>query len=185
MRYFSGDSIEGEGGSTIDLNSDFGWGFGFGYNLNEKFNLGFEFTWLDTNYEATIQSGETPALPAVTVGGTLEASTGNFNVQYNILDRVVTPFIGGGIGWTYIDSNIPTGPDETYCWWDPWYGYICSSWQPTAADTSLSYGLSGGVRGELGEAFYLELAYTKFWIDFDNAGSTDLDGYRFDMGWKF
>jgi opacity protein-like surface antigen len=193
VRYLSSWSFDGEANTRLEIGSDYGWGFGFGYNLSDHFNLGFEFTWIDTNYEVSVDFdddagggvGDGVVDGSATIGGTLEASSGTFTAQYNFTNKVFTPFVNGGLGWTYVDSNIPTGPAEGVCWWDPWWGYVCNTWQPTATDTSFSYSLGGGLRWELAEAFFLEAAYTVMWIDFDQAGSTDFDGWRYKMGWKF
>ena len=182
INYYGSQSFDREGGTTLDINGDIGWGFGFGYNLNDHLNLGFEFTWTDTSYDAFINSELDPDF---TVGGTLEANTGQFVAQYNFTQKTVTPFITAGLGWTYVDSNIPNAPPQSGCWWDPWYGYICTSWQPTATDTGFSYSVSAGLRFEVTDTFYFEGAYKVAWIDFDSADTMDFDGYRFDIGWRF
>ena len=182
INYFGTSSWTSNGGTKVDVNGDVGWGFGFGYNLKEQVRLGFEFTWSDTSYNALVVT-DLPSI--VDVSGILETSTGRFGVQYNILHKALTPFISAGLGWTYVDSNIPTGPAEGGCWWDPWYGQICTTWQPTATDTGFSYGAGVGVRGELTEVFFLQGSYNMAWFDFDNTSSVDFSGWRFEMGWKF
>jgi len=187
IRYVNSESITAKGGSTVDINGDLGWGLGFGYNLSEKVNVGFEFTWMDANYDATIQSGDVvqpPGFP-VTLGGTLEATTGAFTGQYNFMEKTITPFVTGGLGWTFIDSNIPTGPTQGVCWWDPWWGYVCDTWQPTASDSYFSYSAGVGVRGEMTESVYLEGAYNFSWLDFDQTDTTSFSGFRVEFGWKF
>ena len=188
IRYYGTQSFTSDSGSSLDINGDIGWGFGFGYNLNEKLNFGFEFTWTDTSYDANILGdSDSDGIPdtTFTVGGTLEANTGQFTLQYNIMETTVTPFVTAGLGWTYVDSNIPSGLPQTGCWWDPWYGYLCTSWQPTATDTGFSYSGGVGLRAEVTDTFYLEGAYNWMWIDFDSGGTRDFDGYRLDMGWRF
>lgn len=188
IKYYGTNSFTADGGSTVDINGDIGWGFGFGYNLSSKMNLGFEFTWSDTSYDVNFNAdsdGDTIPDTNFTSGGTLEASTGQFTAQFNFTDSTITPFVTAGLGWTYVDSNIPAGPPETWCWWDPFYGYICSSWQSTYADTGFSYSAGVGLRAEVSDTFYLEGAYNWLWIDYDSRGTTDIDGYRFDMGWRF
>jgi opacity protein-like surface antigen len=187
MRYFSSELLTGKGGSTVDINSDIAWGFSFDYNVTENFNAGFDFTWMDANYDATIESGDLIPPPGFPIGvaGTLEASTGAFTGQYNFLPKTITPFVSGGLGWTWIDSNIPTGPTQGVCWWDPWWGYVCDTWRPTASESYFSYGVGAGVRADLTEAVYIEGAYNFTWIDFDKADTTDFSGFRLDFGWSF
>jgi len=184
LRFLSSESWDAEGGSSVRVNGDVSWGFGFGYNLNERLNLGFELTWSDANFDARIATDDL-LFPFVDVGGQLQANTGMFQLQYNFLAKKITPFFTGGLGWTYVDSNIPTGPAQGGCWWDPWYGQICTTWQPTAAETGFSYAAGLGVRADLAEAFFVEAAYNRQWMDFDGHNTVDFPAYRVDFGWKF
>lgn len=185
LKYTDSQSFSSDNGTSVEISGDVGWGFGFGYNFSKLFNLAFELTWLDTNYDLTLVNADVPQQPSTTISGTLDASTGAFTGQYNILPRTFTPFVNAGIGWTYIDSNIPTGPTYGTCWWDPWYGYVCGTWQETATDTSFAYGAGLGVRGEMSKSFYFEASYNWAWLDFDQAGTEDFTNWRLDIGWKF
>jgi len=174
--------------SSFKLNDDLGWGFGFGYHLNPHFMVGSDFTWLTANYEAKVATdfdGDHVPDDSVSVSGTLEAATLQFVGQYNFLTGRITPFVRGSFGWTWVDSNIPSGPTQGVCWWDPWYGYICDTWQPTFEETAFSYGAAAGVRAEMTERFFIEGSYNVLWIDFDKAGSQSFDGFRVNFGWTF
>jgi opacity protein-like surface antigen len=188
ITFTSGASYDGEEGTSVDVNDDIGWGFGFGYNLNEKLMFGVDFTWLDAGYNAFIATdfdGDEVPDDSVEVAGTLDASNLQFVGQYNFLARRITPFVRASFGWTWIDSNIPSGPATGTCWWSPYYGYICDTWQPTFSDTSFAYGLGAGVRAELADRFYVEGSYNVLWIDLNKVGSTDFDGVRVSAGWTF
>ena len=188
ITFTSGSNYDSEEGTSIDVSDDVGFGIGFGYNLQEKILLGVEFTWLDANYDAHIATdfdGDQVADDSIDVAGTLDATNLQFFGQYNILAKRITPFVRGSFGWAWVDSNIPSGPAEGVCWWDPWWGYVCDTWQPTFDDTSFSYGVGAGVRAELAERFFAEASYNILWIDFDKAGTTDFDGFRLNLGWSF
>jgi hypothetical protein len=103
-------TIKFQGDSEISLNSDLGWGFGFAYNLNEHVNLAAEFGWNSAHYD--VSSVDVNGEP-VKFSGNLYTSKIFFNGTYNILKRALTPFVTGGFGWTFIDSNIPSG--DTIC----------------------------------------------------------------------
>jgi prepilin-type N-terminal cleavage/methylation domain-containing protein len=50
----------------------------------------------------------------------------------------------GGLGWTWVDTNIPSGLPETFCWYYPWWGSYCATGTPTHDTTKFSYNLGGG-----------------------------------------
>jgi opacity protein-like surface antigen len=188
VRYINGGSADFEGGTSISFDDDVSWGFGFGYNFNEKFNLDFEISWSDFNYDVEFASADTPALPSVKATGSMDASNSSFNFTYNIMAKTITPYVSAGIGWTWVDTNIPSGSPDIGCWWDPWYGQICTSYQDTFEDDAFSYGLGAGVRVEVTDTFFLRLGVNNVWQDF---GGSDYDktpevfSVRMDIAWKF
>jgi hypothetical protein len=46
INFVSGETIDGAGGSSAEMNNDVGWGIGFAYHINDRFMVGFETTWL-------------------------------------------------------------------------------------------------------------------------------------------
>ncbi len=186
VRYVNGEVLDFEGGTTIDLNSDLGWGFGFGYNMSEALNLNFEFSWLNANYRVDFASADFPPGPSVSATGNLDVGSTQISANYNILPKTITPYISGTIGWNWIDSNIPTGPPQTGCWWDPWYGQICTTYQDTASETGFLYGLGAGVRIEPKPTFFFRVGVNNNWQDFGSySSSPDFLSYRMELGWKF
>jgi len=188
ITFTSGGSWDSGDGTKVHVNDDLGWGFGFGYHIDKRFMVGVDMTWLSANYDATIATdNNADQIPDTTVdiGGTLDAANLQFVGQYNILPGRVTPFLRASLGWTWIDSNIPSGPAQGACWWDPWYGYICNTWQPTFEDTAFAYGAAVGVRGELTPRFFIEGSYSVLWVDFNRAGNQSFDGFRLNAGWTF
>jgi hypothetical protein len=187
LTFTSGANYD-EHGTSVDLNDDLGWGFGFGYNVSEHFLVGSNFTWISASYQATIADYDNSGNPTGTsfdVSGSLDATNWQLFGQYNILKGRITPFLQASFGWSWIDSNIPSGFPQTGCWWDPWYGYICNTYQPTYEATPFAYGAAAGVHAELGERFYLEGSYNYLWVDFSNAGTQGFDGFRLNVGWMF
>jgi len=188
ITFTSGSSYDSEEGTSIDVSDDVGFGFGFGYHLQEKIFLGVDFTWIDANYDAHIATdidGDQIPDDSIDISGTLDATNVQFVGQYNFMAKRISPFVRANFGWTWVDSNIPSGFAQTGCWWDPWYGYICDTWQPTFSDTSFSSGVGAGVRAELTDRFFVEGSYNILWIDFDKAGNSDFDGFRLNAGWMF
>lgn len=177
MTYSTSKSFNGQGGSSADLNSDMGWGFGIGYNLNNHLQLAGMFTWSTRSYNATIVQDVGGPKKA---SGTLDSSTILFNATYYFMPSGFTPFVSAGIGSTFIDTNIPNGFAQTGCWYDPWYGYVCDTYQPTKTQTAVSYTAGAGVRFEVNRVLSLQGSYNRVWLDYSNSNPS-IDGWRFDL----
>jgi hypothetical protein len=55
ITYAAETKIDGEGGSSVDINDDFGFGLGAGYNFNNHFQLGGYFKGSRKNKFANFQ----------------------------------------------------------------------------------------------------------------------------------
>jgi hypothetical protein len=172
-------SWSGQGGSSVNLDATWGFGFGFGYNISDHFQMNGLFSWSARNYNATYvyTDGSTRKY-----GNTEYNSTFSLNGIYYLLAGDISPFVSGGVGVTYIDTSIPNGAGgPTTCWWDPWYGYVCSNGYPTKTETDFSYSLGIGVRFDLNRQFSLQPSYNKAWLDRGSKGSPDFDIWRLDF----
>ena len=176
--YSPSSSFNGQGGSSADLNSDLSSGFGIMYNLNNHLQLGGMFTWNTRSYNATLVRGDNGA--TYKASGTLDSSTIAFNATYYFMPSGVTPFVSAGIGSTFIDTNIPNGGGSTACWWDPWYGYICDTYQSTKTQTAVSYSAGAGMRFDLGRGFAVQGSYNKIWLDYSKS-KPEIDGWKIDL----
>ena len=186
-RYVSSKGIDADGGSRVDVDPAFGFGLGFGYNFTDSFALHLDGSWTRADYKAKIATADGNGNPAGTgsVDGTLDTTTVALNLSYYLLNGPLTPFLTGGVGWTFLDSNIPSGPVEGVCWWDPWYGYICTVYQNTYTKNYFSYNLGLGARWDLYPGFFLRGSVGWQWLDLGKAGTTDFLGGRMDIGYMF
>jgi len=174
-----------EGGSSAHSENGFGLTLGFAHNFDQKKSLGVEVVWSDIDYRANVQPGAGNSDTARSVNGTLETWTVRFLGTYNFLEGNFTPFITGGLGWTYVDTNIPSGLPQNVCWYYPWYGQSCATFVPTQTATKFSYNAGLGVRMELGRQFVRGLVNQQ-WADVGGSyGSTSWTQYRIDFGVKF
>ncbi len=173
-----------QGGSTADIEDDFAVAFIFGYRFNPRLELQFSLDYQSVDYDATIQSADTPGL-AVDVRGEYESFTPRANVNYNFLDSEITPYVTGGIGWSFIDTNIPEGRVEIGCWWDPWYGEVCVPVQDTRSADAFTYQLGGGVRWDASSNWSMRLGYEKHWYDFGKLPRARRILTRFKLGVVF
>jgi opacity protein-like surface antigen len=166
---FSKD-IDFDGGSSLDVEDDIGLGFTFGYRFNPKVELQFSVDWNNVDYRGVLQSAELATLSAE-VSGEMESFVPRVNGVYNFRDAPVTPYITAGLGWAFIDTNIPTGQVTIGCWWDPWWGEICTPYQPTKSVDYFLYQAGAGVRWDIGEAATMRFSYDKTWLDVNHATS--------------
>jgi opacity protein-like surface antigen len=177
------------GGTTADIDSDTSFLVGGSYHLNDNLELGGNLTFGQTDYDADIATdlnGDEIADGFLSVSGEYESTTLMFDATWNFIDGPFTPFVSAAAGWSWIDTNIATGPPQTGCWWDPWWGYVCSTFQDTKSLDGFAYGLEAGARYDFSDTFALHGAYRILWVDLDNAsGTPDTDGFRLSLGWKF
>lgn len=180
VNYESGSDLTGDGGSSIDIDKAVGWGFSLGYNLTSKWNFNFRFAMNEPDYSATIVP-EDPAEPPQTINYGMSKYSSQFNAVYNFLDGPITPFVQAGLGWAKLDSNIISRPPTTGCWWDPWWGYICTTTWSTYDTTEFTYNLGLGLRWDINAAFFSRASYTREFIKVDS-GSLDFDAMTLEFG---
>ena len=186
-RYVASKEIGADGGSKLELDPGLGFGIGFGYNFTNKLALHLDGSWTRSEYQAKITTTDSGGISTgtTTAGGTLDTATVALNLSYYFLDGPLTPFLMGGIGWTFLDSNIPSGPPEGVCWWDPWYGNVCTFYQNTYTENYFSYNLGLGARWDVFPGFFLRGSVGWQWVDLGRAGTTDFMGGRLDLGYMF
>ena len=184
--FTDGKNYSFEGGSTARSDTGYGLTLGYAFNFDQHKALGIEVSWSDMDYRATVQPGPGNNLNSVTdIRGTMETWTVRFLGNYYFMEGNFTPFVTGGLGWSYIDTNIPTGLPQNVCWYYPWYGSYCGSYVPTATSTKFSYNAGAGLRMEMGKGFIRALVNEQ-WADFGGSyGSDSWTQYRIDFGFKF
>ena len=172
------------GGTTAEIDSDTSFLIGFGYHLNDNLELGGNFTFGQTDYTADIVGDEPGEIFGVR--GEYESTSLLFDATWNFLPGAFSPFVSTSAGWAWVDTNIATGPPQTGCWWDPWWGYVCSTFQDTKSLDGFSYGFDVGARYDFSDTIAVHASYRMMWVDLDNAsGTPDIDGFRLGLGWKF
>jgi len=167
LNYTSSSTITGQNGSSANINAALSMGFGMGYNINDNFQVNGQFLWSQRNY--SVQS--TPVGVGSQYNGTMYTSSLQLNAVYYFMAGDFTPFVQGGFGSTYVDSNIPNGSGSSSCYWDPYWGYVCGTYQPTKTSTNISYSAGLGARYDINRQFAMQGSYNKFYIDAPQAGS--------------
>ena len=180
--YLYGERIEFEGGAAADIESDPGIGFGFAYYFSEQLAGRFDLVWNSTGFSAERVLDDGSGTVEV-VGGRLDAFNLVFGGDYYLTRSKVAPFVNANLGWTFVNTDIPSGAPIPGCWWDPWWGYVCGSVRPTHGDTSFFYGAGLGLRADLSRNLFGRLGYYQTWLDLDHArGTPTLNTTRFEFG---
>jgi opacity protein-like surface antigen len=181
--YQLGTDLDFDGGSTVNTNDDWGFSLLGGYNLNEHINTNFGFQWTGIGYNANLIDEDDSTRAA---SGSYDTWALTGNVVYNFFEGAITPYVGAGLGWTWLDTNIPDGAPSTGCWWDPWYGYVCYTTYPTKVNNGFSYQASLGVRWDFNYSTFSRLSWTSQWMDMGSATSTPrFDIIMLEIGWMF
>jgi opacity protein-like surface antigen len=181
--YQDAGRIDFNGGSKIDLDDDLGLTIIFGYRLNSHLDIQFALDWASTDYRATlIRNAGAPAI----ANGELEYITPRLNVQFNLFNKAFTPYVMAGVGYAFIDTNIPNGRPSTGCWWDPWYGYICTTVQSTFTTDEFVYQGGVGARWDFSSTGSIRLGYERHWIDLGRAtGEPFVDQVRLGFTYRY
>jgi len=183
--FTDGKNYSFEGGSTARTDTGYGLTLGYAFNFDQHKSLGIEAAWGSQDYRATVVPGVGNNNNTVNINASLDTWTVRFLGTYNLLEGNFTPFVTGGLGWTYLDTNIPTGLPQNVCWAYPWYGSYCASYVPTATSTRFSYNAGAGLRMDVGKGVF-RFVVNEQWMDFGGSyGSNSVTQYRIDFGVKF
>lgn len=179
-RYSDRDFYERNGDWNLSLSSDtdgvFSGGISVGYDFNPQFDIPVR---VELDYTARsrgeAKSGKTvpgdPGDPAASYDLTwkdkIALQTLMFNAWWDIpLDLPVTPYIGGGIGFAFInyktsyDSVSDNGLDDEYV-------------SGSTSETNFAWSLGGGMAYDITENWTVDLGYR--YIDAGNVSKTFRD----------
>jgi opacity protein-like surface antigen len=175
-------TMDFENGTQVDFDDDVGVSFTFGYRVNPHIELQFALDWSDLDYYATLATEDFGVLA---VQGEMEYFTPRANLQWNLYSGSFTPFVMAGVGYSFIDTDIPTGRPQTGCWWDPWYGYMCTTVQPTKTTEEFTYQAGFGIRMDVSSTLSLRLAVERHFIDIGAAtGSPYVDQAKLGISFR-
>lgn len=183
--YQSGDSSNSTGGSSLEVDSEIGLAFNVGYNFTNKLSLNADFDFLRPDFTAIIANENDPT-DTRRIDHSMSQFNGRIKGTWNMLDGPFTPYAEIGFGWTYVDSNVASGPPVTGCWWHPWWGYICSNFYNTFSGTNTSYGGALGLRYEFPGQSFLKASYSLWELDTgSDTADPRLDSFKVEYGWRF
>jgi len=187
--FLNSSDADFQGGTKAKFDSDMTYLFGLDYHYTDNLAFGGRFGFGTIDYKASIATdlnGDGISDGYTNVHGDLDSSTLMVNATWNIMSGPVTPYVTGGLGWSWVDTNLATAPPQTGCWWDPWWGYVCGTFRNTKKLDGFAYELGIGARWDITDTVAVHGAYRIDWIDFDKAkGTPDFDGFELSFGWKF
>jgi opacity protein-like surface antigen len=174
-------SMTGDEGSKVDTGNDWGLVTSLGYHFSDRLSASFGLGWSSTDYDAVVkkEGGGTTS-----ISGSYDSWATTLGLNLYLSEGPLVPYLGAGIGWTWIDTNIPSGLPSTGCWWDPWYGYVCYTTYPTKGTDGFSYQATAGLRYEYSPSGFVRFAYTAQWLNLDHV-SPRFDVFTLDFGWLF
>ncbi len=158
-------------------------GFGIAYHFNDFFSVHGDFMFGGATFHANVPTE---------IGGTVTArqdaflNTGRFNVDYNIINRRMTPFVTAGIGYQYMEMELSHLPPVDVCWWDPWWGWVCGTGYPTAWETDFTWNVGAGVRWNITDQLFIKAMGGATWLEYSGSrGITTQIEAIFSIGWAF
>ena len=154
-------------------------GFGMAYHFNQFLSVHADFMFGSATF-----SGDLP----LATGGTFHESqdtflqTGRFNLDYNIINRRITPFVTAGIGYQYMEAELENAPPVSY--WYPGWGWQYGHTQ--VWETDFTWNVGGGIRWNITDNFFIKATVGAQWLEYSGANgiTTQIEG-MFAIGWMF
>jgi opacity protein-like surface antigen len=177
---FSQDVNFGTGSASIQ--STIGLKTGVAYYLTDHLTVGGDFSYSRGDFSASVVNNGTYV-------GVQDAHQGSstllFDSTYAFLDGPFRPYISGGLGFTWVDTNIVSGPPVAGCWWDPWWGYVCSGYQPTRGTSSWVGQVGAGLQYNFSHEFGMSAGYRESFIELASSKHTGFGGVEAMFLWRF
>ena len=146
-------------------------------NRANRWEFGFELLFQDS-LDVDFRGGST---------ADLDSAVGfRFGFGYHYNDHLQVEFALDYADVDYDADPVPADDPDVGCWWDPWWGYICTPYQSTRSVDEFAYQLGVGVRWDISRTFTIRGAYEKQWVDVGTATSTpDFDVFRIGFGYRY
>ncbi len=101
-------SIGGDGGSSLDVDSDTGFGVNFAYNWSSKLSFGMDFEFLQPDYKATLVDAN-GVLNDIVIDHEMSQFNGRFKGTFNFIEGSLHRFSKRGWGGATLTQMCRTG----------------------------------------------------------------------------
>ncbi len=179
--YTNSKTLQGGGGSSADFSAHSGLGIGIGYNFNDYLGMDLVIGSSSGNYSGTAIDENNAPQP---FSASFYSSYIDLGLTYYFMRSNLTPFVKGNLGYTYIDSGIPTGQTGNTCWWY-WYSIVCGTYAQTYNSSEYNYGADFGLRYEFNDAVFLKGSVGAAYVDFQNVSYNYFTVYKLAIGFSF
>ncbi len=164
-------TFSGPNGQTTKMNlDDTGLGgFGMAYHFNDFLAIHGDFMFGPATFRSQTGNG-----PSYEVGDSGFIQTGRVNLDYNIINRRITPFVTAGIGWQYFEIN------QDYYYY-PYYYYGNYYYE-----TDFTWNVGAGVRWNVLDNLVVKLTGGAQWLKYSGADNitTQIEAFLA-VGWTF
>ncbi len=165
-QYLHSDDVtfNGPAGKTTMKMDDTGLGgFGVAYHFNDFISIHGDFMFGGATFGGNLP---TAAGGNINIKQDAFIQTGRFNVDYNIINRRLTPFLTAGIGYQYLETELENAPPVGSCWWDPWWGWVCYYDHPYAWETDFTWNVGGGLRWNVTDNLFVKATVGATWLEY-------------------
>ncbi len=136
-------------------------GFGAAYHFNDFLAIHGDFMLGPATFRGIEPDGTTYEL-----GNNGFIQSGRINLDYNIINRRVTPFITAGIGWQYMQV------DQEYYYYDiyhhyPHYDYYYDYY----SETDFTWNVGVGIRWNITDNLFMKLTGGAQWLQYNDANN--------------
>jgi hypothetical protein len=151
-------------------------GLGMAYHFNDFLSLRADFMF----GPATLHT-QGPDGTAVIPPENAFLQTGRLNLDYNIINRRLTPVLTAGIGYQYLEIENQV----TYAVPGP-YGWYYTTASSYYYETDFTWNVGGGFRWNVTDQFFIKVMGGAQWLQYSGANgiSTQIEGF-FALGWMF
>ncbi len=143
-------------------------GFGLAYHINDFLAIRGDFLLGPATF--TVKE---PDFPPYQFGDNGFIQTGRFNLDYNIINRRITPFITAGIGYQYM--QVDQEYYHHYYYYSDYY-----------SETDFTWNVGAGIRWNITDNFFIKVSGGAQWLSYEDSDniSTQFEGF-FTLGMTF